>query len=596
MGDGYCLVSQDIRSLIEQGILMTPARNLEGRVQPSSFEPVIGDDVFVLDAEPEGLFRVSREDTVYKTLLTLPKKRRQRMSISNGFEIKVGYSYLFPLEERVKLPDGMKLRASPKSSCGRLFINSRLVADYSMEFDEVYTAAPDPIQLWLLIQPFAFNCIVRSGISLNQIRFFQGINFMLSESEVSEAYNKNPFLFLSEDGKLAPKEPVLFDGPRITLDASGEQTSGIAGLLARRNPNPIDISTEGEMDAEDYFSPIIAKDGTIRIEPKQHCLLSSKEVILMPHHLNAELRDHSHVGINGPLHFAGFIDNNFDGQVVFEIRSEEVTPVILKDGMQISTLNFYRCKDVPDKLYGEKSGSHYSKQLGIRLAKYFKKFDFRRAGKDYEKLDRSVLVGESSSLHRLRGMEEGLEIIPKEEGTKRNSIERAVEDGFFQSRYDCEDDDLILQPIPYVIIFGKDNTAFSYVRASDIKDYGDKRLFGKHSIGVGGHVKESDGSDNLLQNCIKREVFEEEIAFDGDASKPILAGTIFSRDKPVDKVHFGLVYIIRTTGEVKPKESSFVSGGLRAISEIQADDINKYETWSRIIIPHLGELAKMFLE
>jgi dCTP deaminase len=591
MGDGYCLSSQEIRFLIDQGNLVTVDENLESRVQPSSFEPVIGDEVFVLDAEPEGLFRVPENETVYKTLLQLPKKQRQKMSTTDGFEIKVGHSYLFPLEERVKLPPGTRIKASPKSSCGRLFINSRLVADFNMAFDEVYNVTEDPIQLWLLVQPLAFNCIVKPGLCLNQIRFLYGTNFMLSEAEVAKEYETNPFLFLlDENGNLAPKEPMLFEGPRVTLDISGNITSGIAGLLARHNPCPIDLSKKKELDAEDYFSPITAKDGMIRVEPKQHCLLASKEFICMPHHLNSELRDHSHVGINGPLHFAGFIDNGFNGQIVFEIRSDEITTVVLRDKMQISTLNLYRCNATPDKIYGEKIGSHYFEQVGVRPAKHFKKFDFKRAGKDYSKLDRSVLVEDARTLLCLRKEEEGFELIPQEDQEKRSLVERVAEGGFFQSRYDCEDDDLILQPIPYVVIFGKDNTVFSYVRASDIRDYGDKRLFGKHSIGVGGHVRESDGPD-LLKKSIQREVFEEELCFTaGEASEPVLVGTLFSRAKPVDRVHFGLIYVIKTEGDVKPKESSFVSGNLRPISEVQAENMEMYETWSRMIIPHLNEL------
>jgi len=388
---GICLVSQEIRSLVEQRILSTPQKNLEDRIQPSSFEPLIGDEIFTLDTDPEGLFRAQENSTVYRTLLKLPWRKRIKNSISNGFEIKVGHTYLFPLEEKVKLAQGLRIKASPKSSCGRLFLNTRLVSDYHSSLNESYINIKDPIKLWLLVQPLAFDCIVNPGLSLNQLRFFKGNNAVLSESEVLEEYNKNPLLYeLNEDNEFIPKDPTLFDGLRISLDILGKRTSGIAGLLARHNPIPIDLSKKEDYDAEDYFEPIkVSRKGTICLAPKQHCLLSSKEIIHVPSHLDMELRDHSHTGINGPLHFAGFIDNGFKGDVVFEIRSDEVSPVLLRDGMPISTLDIYRCNK-PDKIYGEKIGSHYLDQIGPRPAKYFKSFDFKKAGKEYKKLDREL--------------------------------------------------------------------------------------------------------------------------------------------------------------------------------------------------------------
>ena len=59
--------------------------------------------------------------------------------------------------------------------------------------------------------------------------------------------------------------------------------------------------------------------------------------------------------------------------------------------MPISTLDIYRCRK-PDKIYGKEIGSNYFAQIGTRPAKHFKKFDFKRAGKNYAKLDKTCLV------------------------------------------------------------------------------------------------------------------------------------------------------------------------------------------------------------
>jgi len=587
---GHCLVSQEIRSLIDHGIFVSSEKNLEKRIQPSSFEPAIGDEVFILDTDPEGLFRAQENDTIYSTLLKLPWRKRRKASTSDGFEIKTGHTYLFPLEERVNLSSGLRIKASPKSSCGRLFLNTRLVADFHSSLNEVYRNIPEVAKLWLLVQPLAFDCITRPGLSLNQIRFFQGRDVILSESEVLAEYSKQPFLYLIGDkDQLIPKDPTLFEGLRICLDISGKRTSGIVGLMARNNPLPIDLSKTETYDAEDYFEPMTCKEGTISLAPKQHCLLSSKEIIYVPPHLNMELRDHSHTGINGPLHFAGFIDNGFEGDVVFEVRSDEVSTVILRDGMPISTLDVYRC-NLPDRVYGEKVGSHYMKQIGPRPAKYFKPFDFKRAGREYQKLDKEVIVEDANILRALRIQKEGFEpIIDKEQ---RKKIIEIVEKGFFQSRYDCEQDELILQTIPYVVVFGENNTVFSYVRASDIKDYGDKRLFGKHSIGLGGHPKMTIAGPETIKQGLEREVFKEEVEFLGEYTSPVLVGTLFCTDKDVDRVHFGLIYAMNSKGEVKHKEKSGTSLGFLPISDLRSDPLmpQKYETWSRVLVPHLDTI------
>jgi len=85
---GFCLVSQEIRELIRQGSLKVPDFD-EARVQPASFDPRIGDEIFILDTEPS-LFRPRQNQTVYRALLEVPKQRRRKEDISGGFEIKKG--------------------------------------------------------------------------------------------------------------------------------------------------------------------------------------------------------------------------------------------------------------------------------------------------------------------------------------------------------------------------------------------------------------------------------------------------------------------------------------------------------------------------
>ena len=136
MKKSYCFASQQIRKAIEDGKIIVPSLD-ESRIQPSSFDPIIGDELFILDTKTKGLFRGNTKEPISRTLLKLPKRQRQEHNINNGFELKTGYTYLIPLEERVKLYEGEHIKSSPKSSFGRLFLNTRLLADYNSCFDEI---------------------------------------------------------------------------------------------------------------------------------------------------------------------------------------------------------------------------------------------------------------------------------------------------------------------------------------------------------------------------------------------------------------------------------------------------------------------------
>ncbi len=588
-----CLVSQEIRDALNEKVIISNASaNLEDRVQPSSFEPVIGDEIFILDTEEEGLFRPSNKETIYRTLLKIPSRRRRMVSISSGFEIQAGYSYIAPLKEKLNLPAGFKIKASPKSSQGRLFNYVRLITDFNSNFDEVNENNNiKPSDMWLLIQPLAFNCIIKPGLSLNQLRIFYG-DSRLKDSDIKSVYEKTPILYQNDDGKFVPiQNPVIQDGLRITIDASGSNTSGIVGLKARKNPIPIDLSLKQQYDVEDYFEPIKTEDNSVKIFPKTHMLLFSKEYIKIPENLNAELRDHSHVGIKGSLHFAGFFDNLFNGNAVLEVRSDEISPVPLGDGTPISELSLFNC-NIPDKLYGEGINSHYLGQVGPKAPKYFIGADFRDLSRSYAKLANKVLVLPATELKEFRKNEGGLEFITREEEEKLKSL--INEKSIWHLRYDCENDESLLQPIPYVVIF-RDNEVFLYKRAKGKEHYGDERLFNKFSIGVGGHIKQEDAPD-YAGNCIKREVHSEEIKFEKEVSEPVIIGTLLAQEKPVDRVHFGLVYAIETNGNVWPKESSLVKGEFRNISEISSilnDKDYEVETWTRILVPHVMDMRKM---
>jgi dCTP deaminase len=587
-GESYCLTSDKIRELItrDNPSIFVPHFN-EARIQPSSFEPTLSDDCFILDTETEGLFRPSEGESIYRTLLQLPKRQRKRVNITSGFEIKKGFSYLFKLNERIILSDFNYAKSSPKSSFGRVFLNTRLMTDNNPCFDEINITygSGDAMDMWSLVQPLAFNGIVHPGISLNQLRFFSGSDYKLSDHQIASEVERQPLLFDNKSGLLMPARHIIKDGLQLHLNLEGKSSGGIVGLRARSNPEPIDFSSISSYKAEDYFEPIKG-NMSMRGKPGEHYLLSSLEILRFPDHLSAELRSASHIGLTGPLHFAGFIDNNFDGYLVFEIRSDEISDSTLRHGMPISRLDIFRTA-IPDKLYGKNIGSNYSGQTGPQPSKFFMKFDFDYAAHNYKKLDRDVLVQDAKLLGRIRKSATGFEMLNSRNA--KQELSDIVNSGFFHSRYDCEDDESVLQLIPYILVCGPNSTIFSYVRAQSITDYGDKRLFGKHSIGVGGHIDRLDAPD-FTTRCIAREL-DEEIQFEGNRRAPVLIGTLMAKDTPVDLVHFGMIYAVFTDGNVIPKSSALVSGRLMPIKELANPSLfQRYETWSMSLLPNLKEI------
>ncbi len=589
MNKGTCLVSQQIRDLIETNNLIIPESHkstIEDRIQPSSFDPVIGDEIFILDTDFEGLFRPHKDKSVYRSLIELAGLRRPKKNISGGFELKKGFTYLARLEEKINLQENSLIKSSPKSSLGRLFLNTRLLTDFNPCFDEVnsHYKTDAELDLWLLIQPLAFNVIAHPGISFNQLRFFKGYNAQLTPSEILEEFSKNPLLMYKKDDEYIPAKPIVNEGLQIHLNLSGEYSEGIIGLRARRNPEPIDLNKRNEYEAEHFFEPL---KGKIAIKRSERYLLGSKEILRIPEHLNVQLKAHHHIGLHGPLHFAGFIDNGFKGDLVFEVISEELTDMVLEDGMPISILDIFRT-DKPDKIYGEKINSNYQKQIGPRPAKYFKPFNFKMAAKTYAKLDKMVLVQDAKILLKHRNKKEGFEFCSKE---KSEELFKDINNGFFQSRYDCEHDELILQPSSYVLVFGPDKNIFSYERSGNIEVYGDKRLFGKFSIGPGGHILQKDGPD-FINNSIQRKVIDDELNIIGDYSEIKFIGTLMAYTNPVDRVHFGLIYVIHSQGKVEKKGESMVSSKMIPFNEFSKDPDfpEKYETWSQTLIPYLKEI------
>lgn len=117
----------------------------------------------------------------------------------------------------------------------------------------------------------------------------------------------------------------------------------------------------------------------------------------------------------------------------------------------------------------------------------------------------------------------------------------------FQVRWPLEYDTNYVQPIPYIVFVSKQNgKVLGYRRHSDEVRNNESRLYGKRSIGVGGHVEQHElGEDDLVdpfRSTALREI-EEELGLVLPDSDLIYKGIVFiDLADHVEYFHIGIVF------------------------------------------------------
>ncbi len=165
-----------------------------------------------------------------------------------------------------------------------------------------------------------------------------------------------------------------------------------------------------------------------------------------------------------------------------------------------------------------------------------------------------------------------------------------MENYFYKRRGDVEPNPAFKQPIPYVIIAQRESKLiFAYQRASG-DTYHERRLRGKWSWGIGGHVDkgESDAVNPIL-SALRREIAEEiDLPHYYD---PMLLGYINDDQTEVGMVHFGLLYLVLIDAKkIKPKDKEMSWGGFMSydqLEEICALSDGNVESWSEIALEPL---------
>jgi predicted NUDIX family phosphoesterase len=160
---------------------------------------------------------------------------------------------------------------------------------------------------------------------------------------------------------------------------------------------------------------------------------------------------------------------------------------------------------------------------------------------------------------------------------------------FFLPRAKAETDPTRKQIIPYALI-AFENKVLYYVRG---KKAGEQRLVAKGSIGIGGHMNDTDESlfawdEAAYRSGVEREV-NEELKIDTKFEDRIVA--LLNDDATdVGRVHLGIVHVFKLAEpKVEKREAMITNVSFLTKAEL-VERRDSLETWSQFCVDALDRL------
>jgi predicted NUDIX family phosphoesterase len=159
----------------------------------------------------------------------------------------------------------------------------------------------------------------------------------------------------------------------------------------------------------------------------------------------------------------------------------------------------------------------------------------------------------------------------------------------FLPRTAMELDTSYKQIIPY-LIFCHDDSYFLMQRTHNQTE---SRLRNKFSLGIGGHIRQEDLSNDSIFSWAEREFHEEVDYKDAFTIEPL--GILNDDTTPVGQVHIGFVFLLKGTTSNISVKSELKSGQLVSLEECK-DRFDSMETWSQIVYEFLLSHKKIVKE
>lgn len=332
--------------------------------QPASLDLRLGDHALALRCS----FLPGSDSTVQDKARELTL---QTVDLSKGAILERDRPYLIPLVEQLRLPDGVRAKANPKSSTGRLDVFTRVITDRNHRFDEIPAGYRG--KLYLEVVPRSFAIHVEPLLALNQLRLIFG-DARLTDRDV---YDESPLLYLDSEG-LSGTNVAIADGLFLSVHLRGDGQTAV-GYRAKKNSHGVDLRQIRGLRWRDYWEPVYPEEGDrIVLEPETFYLLLSREGVCIPPHLAAEMTAYDPTAGELRTHYAGFFDPGFGfdqhgsdhgSRAALEVRARDVA-FMVEHGQPICKLAFERMAEPPDVLYGEDLGSNYQGQTSM-LSKHF---------------------------------------------------------------------------------------------------------------------------------------------------------------------------------------------------------------------------------
>jgi dCTP deaminase len=334
-------------------------------VQPASLDLRLGESAYRIRAS-----FLPGEDTVQRKVKTVEMSKLDLRG--DGVLLETKRPYLIELKERLSLPRGLRAKANPKSSTGRVDVFTRVITDGSPLFDEIADGYVGP--LYLEVVPLSFAIRVKEDLSLNQLRLSLG-RADLDDEQIRAEHARQPMVF--RNGRPVPADDLaLANGLFLGLDLVGDEHH--VGYQARDNAPPLDLTLSGPVHADPYWERVRHEEGDrLVLGQEKFYLLMSDESVAVPPTLAAEMTAYDPTAGELRTHYAGFFDPGFGyasaqgegSRAALEVRAHDV-PFQIEHGQKVCKLTFERMLEEPEYVYGAAVGSSYQGQTDA-LGKQF---------------------------------------------------------------------------------------------------------------------------------------------------------------------------------------------------------------------------------
>lgn len=167
-------------------------------------------------------------------------------------------------------------------------------------------------------------------------------------------------------------------------------------------------------------------------------------------------------------------------------------------------------------------------------------------------------------------------------------LHRIIEQSEFRVRDSVESDPSFKQIIPYVVFRFRSSERLFFFAYARGKSGAESRLHSLLSLGLGGHVEESDFPDSIISIFGYQQALWRELSEEVNSVEPfhpsISLGLINDDSNPVGSVHLGIFHVVSLNSPTLwGAEIAIASPRFLGVELLLAMS-DQFESWSKILI------------